>query len=186
MIPEGQAAARDGTAGVTLVEVLVALALFALIGAAGFSVLDQMLRIQSGTEGRLADLAALQRAMHLTTRDFLQAEGGSLAFADGAVAFRRPGAGGEMAVSYALRDGELLRSLSGLGTAPARQVLLTGVEALAWRFYTPGRGWVETWPPEPGEAAGNPAAVSLELSLSGAALAGPLRRVAILPAEVVP
>ena len=50
---------RDPTAGFSLVEVLVALAIFALIGVAGFSMLDQVLRTQRLTEGRLERLAEL-------------------------------------------------------------------------------------------------------------------------------
>lgn len=183
----GTGVLRDPTAGVTLIEVLVALALFALIGTAGFAVLDQVLRVQSGTEGRLDHLAELQRAMHLTTRDFMQAEGGSLTFTDGVLTFRRPGGGAggsdEIAVSYGLEDGTLVRSLSGSRSeAPARQALIGGVETLSWTFYAPGAGWVETWPSTP-ETPGNPAAVALDVTLGGAALSGHLRRVAILPAE---
>lgn len=194
--PGRRRAVRDGTAGLTLIEVLVALVLFALIGAAGFSVLDQILRVQSRTEGRLDHLAELQRAMHLTTRDFLQAQGGSLTFTDGVLAFRRSGGGGGLAVSFELQDETLVRSLSGsLSAAPARQALLSGVAALSWRFYAPGSGWSETWPPERGRGAGdsggagtlggpgNPAAVALDVTLQGAALSGHLRRVATLPAE---
>ena len=47
---------RDTEAGLTLVEVLVALALFSLIGLAGFTMLDNILRVQSGTQGRLERL----------------------------------------------------------------------------------------------------------------------------------
>ena len=69
---------RDREAGVTLTEVLVALVLFALIGGAGLAVLDQVLRVQARTDGRLERLAEVQRAMHLLTLDFMQATGGSL------------------------------------------------------------------------------------------------------------
>lgn len=177
--------ARGSEAGVTLIEMLVALALFALIGAAGFSVLDQILRVQAGTDGRLAHLASLQRAMHLTQLDFMQAAGGSLAFDGDAVAFRRAGASGEMSVRYALEDQALVRSLSGgLGRMAARQVLLTGVDALDWRFFSPATGWLDGWPPPASfRSPGNPAAVALDVTLSGSALSGHLRRVTILPSE---
>ena len=46
---------RQTDAGATLIEILVALAIFALIGTAGFSVLDQIVKVQDHTEARLAD-----------------------------------------------------------------------------------------------------------------------------------
>ena len=148
---------RGRQSGVTLVEVLVALVLFALIGAAGFSMLDQILRVQARTDGRLERLAEMQRAMHLITSDFMQAHGGSLAFADGAVTFRRGAAPTDAAVRYALDGTALTRSLArGFGEAPARQVLVTGVAGLAWRFYAPTTGWTTTWPPGPTERPSQP------------------------------
>ena len=114
--------ARDPAAGVTLVEILVALVLFALIAVAGFSVLDQVVRVQDGTQGRLDRLAAMQRSMHILTQDLMYASGSSLSFADGAVSFRRSAADGEMSVRYALKDDTLVRSVSGgRGARPARQ-----------------------------------------------------------------
>lgn len=175
---------RDAQAGFTLVEVLVALVLFALIGAAGLAVLDQVLRVQERTDGRLERLAQLQRAMHLVTTDFMQAAGGSVSFADGAVALRGSGGDGH-ALRYGLEDAALVRRVSaGIGQSAARQVLLTGASGLEWRFYAPDTGWAPDWPPATiGPPRGNPAAVELRLTLAGAGLTGVLRRVTILPAE---
>jgi len=183
-IAGGRAGARGAEAGFTLIEVLVALVLFALIGAAGLAVLDQVLRVQRQTEGRLERLAGIQRAMHLVGTDFMQASGGSLSFADGAVALRRPGETGALALRYDLDGTTLRRSLSGpLSQSPAQQALLAGVSGLGWRFYAPQVGWVADWPPDEDEPPANPAAVALELTLEGPGLAGELRRVAILPSE---
>ena len=180
--PDGPAeVGRDAQAGLTLVEVLVALVLFALIGAAGFSVLDQILRTQSRTEGRLERLAQVQRALHLFSLDVMQASGGSLAFAEDAVALQRDGG---LAVRYGLEETALMRRVSGgLGQTPVAQVLLTDATDIAWRFYAPDLGWVADWPPVTDRPPGNPAAVELEVTLAGPGLAGSLRRVAILPAE---
>jgi general secretion pathway protein J len=187
MTPPRRGPARDAQAGFTLVEVLVALALFALIGAAGFAVLDQVLRVQARTEGRLDQLADVQRAMHLVTTDFLQATNGSLAFTDGAVSLRRNGGTGEISIQYALADTVLVRNVSAdftQGLAP--QVLLTGVAALDWQFYTAEGSWVSTWPPAGARRPENPRAVALDATLAGSALSGHLRRVALLPAEAAP
>ena len=179
-------ARRDPSAGVTLVEVLVALALFALIGAAGFSVLDQVIRVQDRTDGRLQRLAQVQRTMQVLAQDFMQAEGGSLGFGDGAVAFRRSAGPGEIAVRYALEDGALVRTIAGRGSdAQGRQTLLPGVAALRWGFLDGDLRWGPDWPPPASEGPqGNPRAVSLDMLLQGSGLSGDLRRVAVLPADL--
>lgn len=176
---------RDGEAGATLVEVLVALILLALIGGAGFAVLDQVLRVQARTDGRLERLAEIQRTMHLLAEDFMQAKGGSLAFADGTVAFRRSGGPGGATVRYGAEGAALTRSVRA-GSGQARQTMLSGLDAMRWQFYAPETGWIDTWPPDPAKPAANPAAVSLHVRLTGAGLSGELVRIAPLPAEVGP
>lgn len=187
------APARLATAGVTLVEMLVALVLFALIGAAGFGVLDQILRTQRATEGRLERLAGIQRGLYLLTTDFLQARPGTLAHQPGAqgpvVLLERSAAetaAGRIALAYRLRDGFLLREVSdAAGRAVARQPLLEGVAGIAWQFYDDELGWLDQWPP-PGQEAGaagrpfNPVAVAALIVLEDGRQ---VRRVAALPSE---
>lgn len=186
--PRGTVSTRGAEAGVTLVEVLVGLVLFALIGMAGFSVLDQVIRVQARTDGRLGRLAEMQRAMHVVKLDFMQASGGSLGLVDGAVSFRRNAGTGEIAVRYGLEETTLVRSVSGgEGAATVRQRLLSGVEAIRWSFLDPQGVWVEVWPPQATQAPRlNPAAVSLDLAMAGPGLSGDLRRVVGLPAEASP
>ena len=183
----GRPPARDPAAGVTLVEMLVALVLFALIAVAGFTVLDQVVRVQSGTQGRLDRLAEMQRTMQILTQDLMFASGASLSFADDAVSFRRSAANGEMAVRYDLEDATLVRSVSGgAGARPARQPLLSGVDPLRWSFLDANRQWIARWPATLNGPKANPAAVALDLDLTGRGLSGVLRRVAILPGEAGP
>ena len=187
---------RDPMAGFSLVEVLVALVLFALIGMAGFSMLDQVLRTQRLTEGRLERLAEMQRMMHLVTLDFTQARGQSLRLEDapaGVTLILRRNAteasGGSVALSYLLVDGVLTRTVAmRAGVDPTRQPLLHDVAAVAWQFYETGAGWGNIWPPAnsaspPGQPTPNPSAVELTVTMATAEGAQ-LRRVVILPAEV--
>jgi general secretion pathway protein J len=185
MMPVRRPERRDATAGATLVEVLVALVLFALIGGAGFSVLDQVIRVQSRTEGRLDRVAQMQRAMQLLTLDFMLASRGSLVLADGAVSFRRNSGAEELAVRYGVEDESLVRSVSGKGSlGPTHQVLLSNVKSADWQFFDPASGWVPTWPPASEDPVRvNPGAVAIDVVLDGPAPSGNLRRIAILPQD---
>jgi general secretion pathway protein J len=161
---------RDTSAGFTLIEVLVSLALFALIGGAGVSVLDQVLRTQSRTQAQLDGLAAMQRAMYLVTLDFSQAQDGSVVAADGAV---QVGHDGKM-VSYSVQDGVLMR-----GIKDVQQPVLAGVTGAAWQFLDADNVWVDTW--SAGEDATNPRAVAVTINMGAK---GEIRRVVGLPAAV--
>lgn len=182
---------RQPDAGFTLIEVLVALALFALISGAGFAMLDQVLRTQSRTEGRLEALAGMQRAMHLFTSDFLQARGQSFTAEPGTqgptITFRRNAADlgeGAVRLDYLVQDGVLIRIVSRKSGPPiARQALLPGVDAADWRFYDTQAGWLADWPPPgqlPGTSPPDPRAVELRLTLAGGQA---LRRIALLPRD---
>lgn len=182
--------ARSGEAGVTLVEVLVSLAIFAVIGVAGYAMLDLVLRSARLTEGRLAQLGQMERAMYLVGVDFAQAEGGSL-LADGMMVSihrrARDLGGGDITVGYGLAGTVLTRRLSdGQGAVLADQALLPGVTALGWQFLDNGPSWSGVWP-APGQVAlldgkvDNPRAVELTLTLTDGRM---LRRVAVLPGAV--
>ena len=186
--------ARTGEAGVTLVEVLVSLAIFAVIGVAGYAMLDLVLRSARLTEGRLSHLGQMERAMYLVGVDFAQAESGSL-LADGTMVSihraTRDLVGGDITVGYGLAGTMLTRRLTdGRGAVLADQALLPGVAALGWQFLDGGPSWSGVWSgvwPAPGQAAqvggkpDNPRAVELTLTLSDGRM---LRRVAVLPAAV--
>jgi general secretion pathway protein J len=126
---------RDPSAGVTLVEMLVSLALFALIGGAGFAVLDQVLRASRQTEAALAELGDLQRTMHLLAVDAALAEPGSLTLAPatGAVGLVRRVSGEALTVRYGVEGDVLVRALARPdGTEVARQALASGIAEAAW------------------------------------------------------
>ena len=137
-------ARRDGEAGVTLVEMLVALALFALIGLASFSTLDAIVRVRDRTEGRLDGYAALDRALILFGRDLAQSRPGAVSISDGALSLQG-GDGGQF--GYVLRDGSLVRHVGeAAGAGGLDQRLLDDVSQVGWRFLDAGHGWHDAWP----------------------------------------
>jgi general secretion pathway protein J len=169
--------------GFTLIELMIALALFGLIAIAGLAMVDGLLGIQARTDGRLARLADVQRALFVLTSDLDQIGAGPLAGGGAELAFRRstPALGGMLVpVRYTLAGATMRREIAGV---PQR--LLTGVAGLRWRFYAPGLGWIDRWPPDPTRAGDWPVAVAAEMALPpdlpGAS--GRLRRVVALPAK---
>ncbi|MEM9551739.1 MAG: hypothetical protein AAGA05_11215 [Pseudomonadota bacterium] len=60
---------RSGVVGVTLIEVLAALAVSAMIGVAGFTLLDGVTRQDERLSGRIDRIAARDRAFLLLSRD---------------------------------------------------------------------------------------------------------------------
>lgn len=181
--PQGR---RKPDAGITLIEIMVSMAIFGLIGTAGFGMLDQTLRSRVQTEGRLEQLGAMQRSMYLISLDFMQAQGHSFVAGpdprDDLFALVRADGAATVDVRYALREGVLLREL-GLPPAVQVQTLLTGVDAAQMRYLASGETeWRDIWPPAvppQGTVAANPQAVELTLGLTDPEAS--LRRVVILP-----
>lgn len=158
-----------GDDGFTLVEVVVALALSALISLAGTALVGTVFDVRQRTAGRLERLADLDRAMVVVGRDFEAIADAPLAGSATRVAFaRRGGDGMPVAIRYLLAGTVLQRVEGG-----RRQAVLDHVAAARWRYYANPGGWQTHWP----EAAW-PLAVSLDLTL---APGGVLRRVADLP-----
>lgn len=184
---------RDPESGLTLIEVLVALTVFALIGAAGFAMLDSLLAAQGRTQGRLDELARIQRVLYIVSGDITQAAGGSIRASRNTFVLRRQGGS---VVTYSLDDRALVRQVALDNTkAPVRQVLMTESNRLSWRPFHREFGWGTDWPPSADRAGTghemsgawhNPGAVEFELGLDGANLRGTLYYVAIPPAEVMP
>lgn len=181
--PKRQPTRRQPTAGVTLIEMMIALALFALIGSAGFAMLDQVLRSASRSEGRLEVLSERQRALHLLLLDFAMADPRSLT--TNPLSITRASSRGRLTLHYRLTGTTLHRELTGASGRPlADQALLTGVESLTWRYLAPDGGWGLVWPPSPVQnvtTPANPRAVELVVTLADGQ--GSLRRIAPLPAD---
>ena len=169
---------RGPLSGLTLVEVLVALMVFAVIGVAAFAMLDQTLRSDRIASARLERLAEVQRVMQVIGLDTMQAVPGTLrAEPDGITFLRRGKMGGGvdgLVVAYRLASGTLTREIGAAGAEPLQQSLLTGLTGAAWRFHMAGVDWQDAVPGP--EVDG----VEMVLQLSAAEN---LRRVFVLPTD---
>lgn len=175
--------------GFTLVEMLVALAVFALLAAAGVGVLAQAATTREAVADRLDAIARLQRARAVIEADLSQAAARRVRHADGLPARQAfwgqgtPGPGPVLAlarrgwanpdgapraslqyVEYHWRDGQLQRlarhALDG-AAAGTPQVLLDGVHGVRVHYRHRGQ-WLDGWP---GGADQVPEAVRLDLDL---------------------
>jgi general secretion pathway protein J len=166
---------RAGTRAFTLVELLVALFITAIMFAIGYGALDQALRSRGTIEQQSARLAAVQRALRVMEQDFelLQPRPVRNAVGDGyqpallsgdaataIVSLTRGGwsnpagvARSELQrVAYLLRDHHLVREHWAVldpvaGSEPLQRDLLDRVNALSLRYMDAGHRWQPTWPP---------------------------------------
>lgn len=127
---------REQDAGFTLVEMLVALALFAMIAVAGVTLLGSSVRGQEAQRRHLDQTDQVARLAHMLALDLGQAvEGGFVAEA-ARLRFTRAGPPrGVEAVDLRLEDGALVRQASA--SAP-RTVLLEGVSRVDMRLRRKG------------------------------------------------
>ena len=183
---------RHRCPGFTLLEVLVAMSIFALVSVVAYSGLRTAVDAKRSSDTADARLAELQRAYAVASRDFRQLapRGVRSAFGDtepplltevGEVRLTRAGRGNPLEfnrsefvrVGYRLSaDGELVRLVwpaldQPIDASPAEMILVAEVDALGLRFLGDDDRWFETWPPanaEPEETS-LPQAVELTLEL---------------------
>lgn len=160
--------------GFTLVEIIVAIAIFAVVSVLALSGYNELIRQREIAATSMARVRAVQRTVTRLTQDFEQLEprrirnataattdaallatGGSTTLAE----FTRGGwtnpAGvsrsTEQRVAYRLIDGELYRDYwtvldRTLSSKPAETKLLDKVTTLTFRFMDNNRQWQTVWP----------------------------------------
>ncbi len=193
------------TKGFTLLELLVAITVFAFVSVIAYSGLHSVLQGKERTEQHAARLQKLQSAMLLLERDLLQftarpirdeygdsqpalksADMGEylLEFSSGG----RPNPGGLkrstlQRIAYGIRDNKLMRFLWPVLDRPSVNEpfaldVLDDVREFNCRYLKSDRQWTEQWPPMGGNATDLP--LALEITLETEKM-GEFRRLFPLP-----
>jgi len=163
--------------GFTLLELLLAIAIFALLAAGTSQLLAALVRADAARQAQAEELRALGRVMSVMQRDALQGywpsnskKGAShsvlltpqrVGWLLGAERDRQSLPRSDLrVVEYWLEDGVLWRQRRTLEHGQVRpQRLLEGIEDLRWRLYGAESGWVSRW-----IAAQPPQALEITLS----------------------
>ena len=156
---------RDRMAGVTLVEMLVALSLFAMVGLAAFTTLDTILRVRAQTDGRLEHLARLDRTLMIYGRDLIEANPQAITLEEGVLSATLQD--GRTLRRYLLSEGTLQRQSGRPNADPdLTQTLVEEVETLTFRVLDGEGIWHDIWPDPASDGAAS--AVDLTLEVAGA------------------
>ncbi|WP_160105271.1 type II secretion system protein GspJ [Pseudomonas izuensis] len=136
--------------GFTLIELVIAIAIFALLGLASWTLFDGVVRMQQGTMAHERELRGLQRAVAVIERDVLHITEQPIVLEHAALHLQRSHwrnpldqpRSERQALTYRLDSGTLWRESRGEGTLILqRQKLLGDVRQLSWRLYDGQTGW---------------------------------------------
>jgi general secretion pathway protein J len=179
--------------GFTIVEVMVAIFIAAIMFAIGYGAINQALRDRDSINASQQRVSEIQRGMRVVAQDLAQIvaraardTGGTgqlmpAVFATGSdnilITFTRAGwtnpAGlprpAEQRVRYRFLDGSLVREYwnavdPALNTEPRQRILITKVKSAEIRFLDPAsRNWRTEWPATQTSGTINPAQVDITL-----------------------
>lgn len=173
--------------GFTLLELVIAMAIFALLGLASWRLFDGVVRTERSTANHEREMRALQRAIAVIERDVLQVTTQPLVLEHGVLQLQRANWRNPLDqprseiqnINYRLEKGTLWRESAGATPSSLqRQKLLTEVLDLRWRLYDQKLGWRSDWPNIRTQPMTRPQA--LELTFSTARFEH-IRRVLLLP-----
>lgn len=138
-------------AGFTLIELVIAIAIFALLGLASWTLFDGVVRTQQGTMTHERELRSLQRAVAVIERDLLHVTEQPIVLGQTQLQLQRSNwrnpldqsRSERQALTYRLDSGVLWRESRGEGTLVVqRQMLLDDVRHLSWRLFDDQAGWL--------------------------------------------
>ncbi|MFA8386242.1 MAG: type II secretion system protein GspJ [Pelagibaca sp.] len=175
---------RHHETGVTLIEMLVSLAIFAVIGIAGLTVLDTVATTGERTEGRLERLAEIDRAFLVIRRDLAQITGMDTRLNTDGLAFQRLDSDSAVGVTYKFENSVLTRGIEQTDPSSTDQHLLNDVSDMRWRLLDQSQSWTSLWPPEGTSDPRRPLAAELTLDVNREGFERPQRitRIFTLPA----
>lgn len=191
--------------GFTLLELLIAVAVFAVLGAMAYGGLNAVLNTQARTELAAERLEALQLTMRYLERDLGQVlprpvrnafgDTESELYLDGQPVLSLTQAGlrnpsglprsSLLRVSWGLEDDAIVRTVwphvDGSQVEQTRKTgLLEEVEELKFRVMNDKKAWVEQWPPLSASPTTTPRALAVEVTLTAEPW-GEITRIVALP-----
>lgn len=174
--------------GFTLLEVLLAIGITAMIGLGSWQILNSAIRASESTQSRLAELNTLQKAMLIISRDLRQVIGRSIRDEYGdylpamttkneffVLEFTRTGWRNPMddkrsniqRVAYEFVDNKLVRHYWDVldraqDSKSISKELLTEVQSISIRFMNESGGWLDEWPSSANSNSGTSSSAGID------------------------